>query len=136
MSIARSLAIRPRVLLAALAGCVALFVLPSRLPSSICTAIAGDIAALVYLALAFHAMATHSAKSLRKRAAQEDDSAVVILVLVLVAIALSFWTIFGVLSEAKQVGGQAKAPSRIPRGGDHPPVLAGNAGGVHLPLRP
>ncbi len=109
MSIARSLAIRPRVLLAALAGCVALFVLPSRLPSSICTAIAGDIAALVYLALAFHAMATHSAELLRKRAAQEDDGAVVILVVVLVAIAFSFWTIFGVLNEAKHMSGAAKA---------------------------
>ncbi len=109
MSIARSLAIRPRVLLAALAGCIAAFVLPNRLPGSICTAIAGDIAALVYLALAFHAMATHSAELLRKRAAQEDDGAVVILIIVLVAIAFSFWSIFGVLNEAKHMSGAAKA---------------------------
>ncbi len=46
---------------------------------------------------------------IRKRAAAQDDGRVVILAVVLVAIALSFWTIFGVLSEAKQVSGQAKA---------------------------
>jgi uncharacterized membrane protein len=109
MSIARSLAIRPRVLLAALAGVLAVFLLPSRISGSICTAIAGDIAALVYLALAFHAMLTHSAEELRQRAAKEDDGAVVILVIVLVAIAFSFWSIFGVLSEARHMSGAAKA---------------------------
>jgi uncharacterized membrane protein len=109
MSVARSLVIRPRVLLAALAGGIAALLLPSRLPSSVSTAMAGDIAAVVYLLFAFQAMLAHSADSLRKRAAKEDDGAVVILVIVLVAIALSFWTIFGVLSEAKQLSGAAKA---------------------------
>ena len=109
MSIARSFAIRPRVLLAALAGILAAILLPGRISGSICTAIAGDIAALVYLALAAHAMLNHSPDALRRRAAKEDDGAVVILVIVLVAIAFSFWSIFGVLSEAKQLSGAAKA---------------------------
>jgi uncharacterized membrane protein len=109
MSIARSLAIRPRVLLAVVAGGITALLLPSRLPSSISTAIAGDVAALVYLAFALHAMITHSADKLRNRAAKEDDGAVVILVIVLVTIALSFGSIFGVLSEAKQMSGAARA---------------------------
>jgi uncharacterized membrane protein len=109
MSIAWSVAIRPRVLLAALAGVLAAFLLPGRLPGSISTAIAGDIAALVYLALGFHAMVTHGPEELRERAAKEDDGAIVILIVVLVAIAFSFWTIFGVLSEARNMSGAAKA---------------------------
>src|SRR5262245_25589754 len=84
MSIARSLAIRPRVLLALLAGCITALLLPGRFPTSISTAIAGDVAALVYLAFAFQAMITHNADTLRKHAAKEDDGAVVILVIVLV----------------------------------------------------
>jgi uncharacterized membrane protein len=108
-SIARSIAIRPKVYLAVLAGCLAAALLPQRLPGSICTAIAGDIGALVYLTLGFRMMLTHDDGALRRRAAAQDDGMVVILAVVLVAIALSFWTIFGVLSEAKQVSGAAKA---------------------------
>ena len=73
------------------------------------TAIAADIGALVYLVLGFRMMMSCAGDVIRKRAATQDDGRVVILAVVLVAIALSFWTIFGVLSEAKQVSGQAKA---------------------------
>lgn len=108
-SIARSIAIRPRVYLAALAGAAAAVLLPGSLSGSLRTAISGDIGALVYLVLTFRLMATHTGEDLRKRAAQQDDSRLVILALVLIAIALGFWTIFGVLGEAKGVSGSFKA---------------------------
>ena len=108
-SIARSIAIRPRVYLAVLAGVAAAALLPNTLSGSIRIAIAADIGAFVYLALGFRMMMTCGGDVIRKQAERQDDGRVVILVVVLVAIALSFWTIFGVLSEAKQVSGQAKA---------------------------
>ena len=108
-SIVRSIAIRPKVYLAVLAGVVAAVLLPGTLSGSIRTAVAADIGAIVYLAIGFRMMLTRGGEVIRQRAATQDDGAAVILAIVLVAIALSFWTIFGVLSEAKQVSGQAKA---------------------------
>lgn len=108
-SIIQSIAIRPRVVLAVLAGIGAGLLLPNSLSGSMRTAIAADIGALVYLAVGLRMMMACGNDLIRKRAARQDDGRVVILVLVLVAIALGFWTIFGVLSEAKQVGGAAKA---------------------------
>lgn len=107
-SIVRSLAIRPRVYLATLAALSAAVLLPSALSGNLRTAIAADIGAFVYLTLGFRLMMTCGSDVLRKRAARQDDSRIVILVIVLVAIALSFWTILGVLSEAKQAAGQTK----------------------------
>lgn len=108
-SIARSLAIRPKVYLAILTGGAAATLLPATLSGSIRTAVAADFGAIVYLALGLKMMLTHSGDVIRRRAAAQDDGKTVILAIVLVAIALSFWTIFGVLSEAKQVSGGAKA---------------------------
>ena len=108
-SIARSIAIRPKVYVAVLAGVAAAVLLPDTLSGSIRAAVAADIGAIVYLAIGFRMMLTHGGDVIRKRAAAQDDGAAVILAVVLVAIALSFWTIFGVLSEAKQVSGAAKA---------------------------
>jgi uncharacterized membrane protein len=107
-SIARSIAIRPRVYVAALAGFSAAVLLPSAVSGNLRTAIAGDIGAIVYLLLGFRLMMTCGGDVMRKRAARQDDSRVVILVLVLAAIALSFWTVVGVLSETKQVSGNTK----------------------------
>jgi uncharacterized membrane protein len=107
-SIARSIAIRPKVYLAVLAGVTAAVLLPDTLSGSIRTALAGDIGAVVYLAIGVRMMLTHGGDVIRQRAAAQDDGSAVILAVVLVAIALSFWTIFGVLSEAKQVSGAMK----------------------------
>jgi uncharacterized membrane protein len=107
-SIARSIAIRPKVYLAVLAGMAAAVLLPGTLSGSIRTAVAADIGALVYLAVALRMMVAWDSDVIRKQAAKQDDGDVVILAVVLVAIALSFWTIFGVLSEAKQVSGWQK----------------------------
>ena len=107
-SIARSLALRPKVYLAVLAAFGAAIVAPSGLSISTRAAVAGDIGALVYLALSLRLIFACSAERIRKRAAQQDDGAIVILVLVLVAIALGLCTIFGVLAEARQASGLHK----------------------------
>ena len=107
-SIARSIAIRPRVYCAALAAAVVLFALPQQLSTNIRMALAGDVGVIVYLALAVQVMATCGGEKLRERAALQDDSAIVILVLILIAIVLGFSTIFGVLGEAKLATGLSK----------------------------
>jgi len=107
-AIARSIAMRPKVYLAILAGGVTAALLPHT-SGSVRTALAADIGFLVYLALSLRIMMTHGSEGMRKQAARQDDGAIVILIIVLVAIALSLWTIFGVLSEARQEGGGAKA---------------------------
>jgi uncharacterized membrane protein len=107
-SIGRSIVIRPRVYIASLVAlCVALL-LPSSLSLNIRAAVAGDIGFAVYLVLALQVVATCGREQIRKRAARQDDSAVVILVMILLAIALGFCTIFGVLGEAKQASGSGK----------------------------
>ena len=108
-SIARSIAIRPRVYSAALAAFAVALIPPYDVSASIRTAVAADVGAVVYLALALRMMAACDGEKIRKRAARQDDSAIVILVLILVAIALGFWAIFGVLGEVRQTSGFAKA---------------------------
>jgi uncharacterized membrane protein len=112
-SIARSIAIRPRVYLAALAAFSAVALLPSAVSGNLRTAIAGDIGAIVYLVLGFRTMMACGSDVIRKRAERQDDGKIVILILVLVAIALSFWTVVGVLSEAKQTSGHTRILSTL-----------------------
>lgn len=83
--------------------------LPNEISASIRAALAGDIGAMVYLALAIRLMIACTRESIRKRAARQDDSAIVILVLILVAIGLGFWAILGVLGEAKRAAGPTTA---------------------------
>lgn len=107
-SIVRSIAIRPKVYCAALAAAVVAFLLPQEVSTNVRTALAGDVGAFVYLALALQLMVSYGGDTLKRRAARQDDSAIVILVLILIAIALGFSTIFGVLRDAKQATGGAK----------------------------
>ena len=108
-SIARSIAIRPKVYCAALAAAVVAFLLPREVSTNVRTALAGDVGAFVYLALALQLMVNYGGDTLKRRAARQDDSAIVILVLILIAIALGFSTIFGVLRDAKQATGGPRA---------------------------
>jgi len=102
-SIAQSIVSRPRVYLAVAAGIAAFVLLPSTIAFNLRAAIAWDAFALVYLTLAFALMMTSTSEALRQRAAKQDDSRVVILAIILLAISASFWVIAGVLREAKQV---------------------------------
>jgi uncharacterized membrane protein len=100
-SIARSIAIRPRLYYAVLVGIAALLLLPRSWPAGIRGAVVWDLSAATYLALAFRVMLTCTAERIRARAARQDDSGVVILIIILLAITASFVAIGGVLGEAR-----------------------------------
>lgn len=101
-SIARSIAIRPRVYFSAMAGIVALTLLPRSWPASVREAVAWDLSAVIYLTLAFRVMLTCTGEAMRARSARQDDSRVVILVIILLAITASFVAIAGLLADAKE----------------------------------
>ena len=102
-SIGRSLAIRPRLYFSALAGLAALVLLPKSWPASLSGAVAWDLSAAIYLALAFRVMVTWDAERIRARAARQDDSAIVILVIILLAITVSFVAIAGLLGVGQPI---------------------------------
>ena len=107
-SIARSIAIRPRLYFSALAGMSALIFLPGSWSATIRGALAWDLSAAIYLVLAFRIMRTCTADVIRARAARQDDSRVVILVIILLAIVASFGAIVGLLAEAKEAPNHLK----------------------------
>jgi len=101
-AIGRSLIVRPRLYLSAIAGVAAFVLLPNDWPAHIRDAVAWDLAAAIYLILAFGVMLACKGDALRRRAARQDDSAVVILVIILLAITASFVGIVGLLGAAKE----------------------------------
>lgn len=105
-----SLALRPRVYYAAMAGGLAFFVCPSTMPGTVRTSLSWDIAGLVYLLFAFRLMYDCDAHQIKKVAAARDDSRLVILTLTLLAIGASFAAIAQLIGHAKQpsVGGGEK----------------------------
>jgi uncharacterized membrane protein len=107
-SIARSIAIRPRLYLSTLAGIAALLFLPRSWSATIRGAVAWDLSAAIYLLLAFRIMLTCTGDVIRARAKRQDDSRVVILVIILLAIIVSFFAIVGLLAEAKEAPQQLK----------------------------
>lgn len=107
-SVGRSIALRPKVFSAVLAAFVTALVLPNSLSGPTRAAIAGDVGALIYLAFSFSLISSWTSERIRKRAELQDDGAIVILVLILVAIALGLCTVFGVLGEARQASGWGK----------------------------
>jgi uncharacterized membrane protein len=106
-SIAGSVAIRPRLYLSVLAGLGAFVLLPRDWPAGVREALAWDLFAAIYLVLAFHVMLTCKGEALRARAARQDDSRMVILVIVLLAIAASFASIAGLLAGAREAPSKA-----------------------------
>jgi len=101
-SIAHSVAIRPRLYCSALVGIAALALLPRDWPASVREAAAWDLSAVIYLIFAFRVMLTCEADLIRARAARQDDSWMVILVIILLAIAASFVAIVGLLAASKE----------------------------------
>ena len=100
-SIARSIAIRPRLYWSVMAGLAALMLLPRSWPASLREALAWDLSAAIYLALAVRVMLACKGNIIRARAARQDDSRMVILIIILLAITASFVGIVGLLAEAK-----------------------------------
>jgi uncharacterized membrane protein len=87
--------------MSAAAGVGALVLLPRAWSPYARAAVAWDVGALVYLGSAFWLMQTCSSDRLRLRAARQDDGALAILLIILLAIASSFASIVGLLNEAK-----------------------------------
>lgn len=100
-SIAHSVAIRPRLYYSALAGVAALALQPRGWSASVREAVAWDLSAIIYLIFAFRLMLTCKGDDIRARAARQDDSWMVILVIILLAIAASFIAIVGLLALSK-----------------------------------
>lgn len=106
-AIGRSLAMRPRVYLGALAGITMLILLPAAVPAAVREAMAWCLGGAVYLAIAFLTMRLDGEK-IRIRAARQDDGAVVILVVILLAAFSSLSAIFGLLIAARSAAEEAK----------------------------
>ena len=108
VAIARSISIRPRVYLGAAVGIALLWFLPKSIPLPVRETTAWCLGALTYLALAFRLMTRCHSDRIKLRAGVHDDSGVLILALILLAIFSSFSAIFGLLIEAKQASDQVK----------------------------
>jgi uncharacterized membrane protein len=100
-SIGRSLVLRPRAFAGALCGLAVFLLLPDSFHGAVREALAWCVGGAVYLLSAFRVMYNCTSETIRTRAARQDDSAVVILVLVLFAMFSSFAAIFGIISDAK-----------------------------------
>ncbi len=102
------MALRPRVIFGVAVAVTALFLLPSSLRGSVREAFAWCLGGGTYLVLAFRIMQGCHSDKIRTRAAWQDDSGVVILVLVLMAMFSSFAAIFGLLGDAKHASSEGK----------------------------
>jgi len=107
-SIWRSIVIRPRVYIGAVVGIVALLLLPSSVSWAVREATAWCVGGATYLILAYRVMSRCQSDRIRSRAAHQDDSGIVILALILLAIFASFAAIFGLVTEAKETSRGAK----------------------------
>jgi len=101
MAVMHSIAMRPRLYAAALVGVAALLVLPRSWPPMIRASAAWDLGGATYLFFAFRLVLTCGATRIKARAARRDDSRLVILTLILLAITASFAAIAGLIGEAK-----------------------------------
>lgn len=100
-SLWRSIRMRPRLYVATLSGLFVLLVLPHTMTAAMRGTIAWNVGGLIYLFFAFRLMLRLRVEEIRKRAAQQDDGAIVILVLVLLGIFASFAAIGGLINDAK-----------------------------------
>ncbi len=100
-AVMQSIAMRPRFYGAVLVGAIALLVMPRSWPPMIRASAAFDLGALTYLFFAFRLVLTCGATRIKARAARRDDSRLVILTLILLAITASFAAIAGLIVEAK-----------------------------------
>ena len=101
-SIWRSIRIRPRLYLGALAALIMLIVLPQTLSTSMRWIIAWNVGGLAYLLSTFRLMQHARVETIKRHAAHQDDGRIMVLLLILGAIAASFAAIAGLINEAKQ----------------------------------
>ncbi len=103
-SVFRSIVGQPRVYVAVAAGLSVLLLLPSTASGPVRQALGWIIGSGVYLSLVTWTMWTSTSGIMAKQAERQDESRMVIMALVLLAIGLSFALIVGLLSEAKSAG--------------------------------
>jgi uncharacterized membrane protein len=107
MAFVQSVMLRPRFYAAAIVCALALAFLPHWWPHTVRSAVAWDLGGLVYLFFALRLMFDCGADRIQARAARRDDSRLVILLIILLAIGASFAAIAGLI-------GQAKLPTTSP----------------------
>ncbi len=100
--------LRPRVYLAAATGLVVLLGLPHSIPTSLRGTFAWNAGGLVYLVLALMIMRRCGVDVIRSRAARQDDSGIVILGVILLAICASFLAIAELIGLAKTAASEAR----------------------------
>jgi uncharacterized membrane protein len=100
--IARSVMLRPRLYLGALAG-AAVFVAAGGAPRTVQLCLAWGAGATVYLVFAFRLMAACGRDQIRSRASASDDSRAAILILIMLSIGVSFVAIAQLIGHAKQL---------------------------------
>ena len=101
-SVWRSIAIRPRVYGGVFVGIATLLLMPHSASSAVRGAAAWCAGGSTYLIFSYRIMTSCDSERIPLRAARQDDSAVVILALVLLAIFASFASIFGLVTEARR----------------------------------
>ncbi len=107
-SIVRSILLRPRIYFAVLAGIATLLILPKSISVSMQEALAWIVGGLTYIGFAVRTMVNCDSNVIAARAARFDDSRMVILGIVLLAIASSFISIAGLINEAKEAAKHVK----------------------------
>jgi uncharacterized membrane protein len=89
-------------------GIAALMLLPKSLSSSVREATAWCFGGATYLILALQVMGRFHSDRIRSRAARQDDSGIVILAVILLALFSSFAAIVGLLTQAKTAPGDGR----------------------------
>jgi uncharacterized membrane protein len=107
-SVGRSILLRPHLVGALVVGVLASLVLPRSLSASVREALAWTAAGVFYLGVVTRLMATSTSDAIASRAARQDNSRAVIIALILIAIASSFVSIAGLMSEAKLASSTVK----------------------------
>lgn len=107
-AVLQSIVVRPRLYLAVAAAILTVLVLPKAYSLSVREAAAWVIGGLVYLTVAVKTMRACTPDVMARNAARQDDSRLVIMALILIAISSSFASIVGLLAEAKAASQNAK----------------------------
>jgi uncharacterized membrane protein len=108
LSLWRSIIIQPRVYLGAAAGIAAPLFLPKSMSTSVREAAAWCCGGATYLMLALQVMRRFHSDRIQSRAARQDDSGIVILGVILLAVFSSFAAIFGLVTQVKTASGDGK----------------------------
>jgi uncharacterized membrane protein len=109
----RAIVDQPRIYMGAAAWIIAYFLLPASLPSALREAAAWCLGGLVYLAFAAWSMKRYTVDHIKERAERQDQSGIVIFVLILLAIISSFVAIAGLLHAAKSEASETAKLSNV-----------------------